>query len=319
MSLSWKKYGQIFDFTSLPFKERFVSHAQSPQALVFRDFVRVYFTSRYKDSDTSCVSVPQYIDFSKDFTCVLDYSKNDIIALGKLGCFDEHGIFPFSPLRVQDTIFAYISGWQRRVSVDVETGIGLAMSKDNGKTFSRLAAGPVLTSSLHEPFLVVDGFVKIFEDTFYMFYIFGKKWCDDTPNQTPERVYKIGYATSTDGIHWKKAHKQIISDVIDENECQALPTVIKIDDTYHMYFCYRSMIGFRTGKDEGYRLGYAYSKDLHTWIRDDDKAGIERSQQGFDSDMMCYPNLFEMDDKIFLLYNGNNFGKCGFGIAELIR
>ena len=34
--------------------------------------------------------------------------------------------------------------------------------------------------------------------------------------------------------------------------------------------------------------------------------------------MMCYPNVFECDDDIYMLYNGNEFGKYGFGLAKLI-
>ena len=33
--------------------------------------------------------------------------------------------------------------------------------------------------------------------------------------------------------------------------------------------------------------------------------------------MMCYPHLFECDGRICLLYNGNEFGKHGFGLATL--
>ena len=29
--------------------------------------------------------------------------------------------------------------------------------------------------------------------------------------------------------------------------------------------------------------------------------------------------IFECNNKIYMLYNGNNFGKTGFGIAELIQ
>jgi 1-deoxy-D-xylulose 5-phosphate reductoisomerase len=30
------------------------------------------------------------------------------------------------------------------------------------------------------------------------------------------------------------------------------------------------------------------------------------------------PHLFKVDDQIFLLYNGNNFGRYGFGAAKLV-
>ncbi len=48
-----------------------------------------------------------------------------VIPLGDLGCFDEHGIFPMSVLRHGDAIYGYTCGWSRRVSVSVETAIGL--------------------------------------------------------------------------------------------------------------------------------------------------------------------------------------------------
>lgn len=315
--MKWKKLGQIFEFEKSPFKERFVSHAQSPQAIVFSDFVRIYFSTRKQEENGKFISHVQYVDYSKNFKKIINTSEHEVIPLGELGCFDEHGIFPFSPFKFGENIYAYTTGWTRRISVDADAGIGFAISSDDGKTFKKFGNGPILTSSLYEPFLVGDGFVQKLKDKFYMFYIFGQKWCEETKEHAPERVYKIAYATSDDGINWQKMNRCIIKDKIDENECQALPTVIKIGERYHMYFCYRHMIGFRTEKEKGYRLGYAYSDDLINWTRDDINAGITTTEGAWDSDMMCYPNIFKMDGKIYLLYNGNEFGKYGFGVAEL--
>jgi hypothetical protein len=33
--------------------------------------------------------------------------------------------------------------------------------------------------------------------------------------------------------------------------------------------------------------------------------------------MQCYPNAFECDGSVYLIYNGNDFGRDGFGIARL--
>jgi predicted GH43/DUF377 family glycosyl hydrolase len=200
--------------------------------------------------------------------------------------------------------------------VDIDGGIGLALSTDNGKTFNRIGDGPILTASLYEPFMIIDPCVKKFNEIYYMFYLFGTKWSGTNP---PERVYKIGYATSNDAINWKKAGKKIIPDVLDENECQALPTVIKSGSLYHMYFCFRHMEGFRTDPAKGYRIGYAWSNDLKNWTRNDEAGGIKLSDSGWDSEMMCYPNVFEMDGSVYMLYNGNDFGKDGFGLAKLIK
>lgn len=319
--MKWQKLGQIFDFDTSPFKGRYVSHAQSPQALVLDDRVRVFFSTRKVDKPGKFVSHVEYVDYDLGMKEVIGYSEEEVIPLGGLGCFDEHGIFPLSPTKVGDKVYGYTNGIARRVSVAVETGIGFAVSTDNGKTFQKHGEGPLLAASLHEPFLVGDPFVRVFDDTFYMFYLFGKKWSEPTANQPAERVYKIGQATSKDGINWDRtdAGKTIITDKIGENECQALPTVIKIGDRYHMYFCYRHMQGFRNEEGKGYQLGYAQSKDLVTWTRDDSQAGIGLSEDGWDADMMCYPNIFTCTGDTYLLYNGNDFGRTGFGLAKLIN
>ncbi len=151
-----------------------------------------------------------------------------------------------------------------------------------------------------------------------MWYIFGTGWKKRTPESVPDRIYKIAHAESDDGINWQRDSKQIIPAVLGEDECQALPTVIEINGRYHMVFCFRECFDFRTGQGRGYRLGYAWSDDLHHWHRDDSQMASLASVDDWDSEMQCYPHLFRCDEKVYLLYNGNAFGKAGFGLAELV-
>lgn len=315
--MKWEKLGLIFEFYKSPFINNFVSHSQSPQAVIFKNFVRIYFSTRKKDETGKYLSHIQFVDYSKDFKKIINYSNHEVIPLGNKGCFDEHGIFPFSPTIYGDKVYAYTSGWTRRVSVDVDSGIGFAISSDCGSSFIKQGDGPILSSSLYEPFLIGDAFVRVFHDKFYMFYIFGEKWLQETTEHLPERVYKIAYAISNDGINWQKMNRKIIGDKIDENECQALPTVIEINGHFHMFFCYRHATDFRKNKDKAYRIGYAHSRDLINWIRDDDNVGINVSKSDWDSDMLCYPHVFPFNGNIYMLYNGNEFGRFGFGLAVL--
>lgn len=317
--MKWKKRGQLFDPTSHQFQDFDCNlFAQSPQAIVFDDYVRIYFSTRKVDSNNQFLSIIRYLDFSKDFLKIYSYSVKEIIDLGELGTFDEHGIFPFSPIKIDDKIFAYTCGWSRRISVPVETSTGYVVSYDNGHTFQRIGKGPVLTSSLNETCLVGDSFVKFFEGKFHMWYIFGKKWLQATVNEPAVRVYKIAYASSDDGINWlKNESKQIITDVINEFECQALPSVEFHNGIYHMVFCYRFATDFRNNPERAYRLGYASSIDLINWERDDSKLSSLINEDSWDSEMKCYPNLFVINNQLHLLYNGNNFGKFGFGLATL--
>lgn len=307
--MKWKKHGLIFS----P-QEYGLDYAKSPQVLVFDNAVRVYFCACKKDG-LKLISYVCFVDFSKDFSTIRRISKQ-IISDGGLGCFDEHGIFPFSPIEYNNKIWAYTSGWSRRVSVSVETGIGLAVSDDGGLNFTRVGPGPVLTSSLEEPFLVVDGFVRRFSDKFHMWYIFGTDWRVFEGQAHPDRIYKIGHAVSDTGIVWERDGIQIISDVV-MSESQALPCVTFFNDIYHMFFCYRHSYDFRHNRDRSYRLGYAYSYDLKKWQRNDAQLNFSPPQTGWDSQMQCYPHVFEMEKKLYMLYNGNEFGKYGFGLAEL--
>lgn len=317
--MNWIKKGKLFDPTLYNLANGCKEFAQSPQTVVFDDFVRIYFSTRKKDELTGkYLSFIAYIDVAKDLKTILKSSANEIIPLGGLGTFDEHGIFPINLLKDGDKILAYTCGWNRRVSVSVETSIGLAISDNNGVTFKKQGDGPIMSSSLHEPVLVGDAFVQKYDCVYHMWYIFGTKWMAATEVEPEARVYKIAHATSKDGIEWNKEEGiQIISDKLNEDECQALPTVVKINNRYHMLFCFREATDFRKNAARSYKLGYAYSDDLKNWTRDDENSGITISPDGFDSEMMCYPHLFEMDSKFYLLYNGNEFGKYGFGMAEL--
>jgi sucrose-6-phosphate hydrolase SacC (GH32 family) len=316
--MKWNKLGKIFDPLDFQWHENFIGFAQSPQTLVFDDFVRIYFSIRKADTNGKFLSHIQYVDFNKSFTKVINKSNHEVIALGKLGCFDEHGIFPINVVKHQHKILAYTNGWTRRKSVSVDTGIGYAYSDDNGETFKKIGDGPIMGPSTYEPVLVGDAFVKVFDNTFHMWYLFGLGWKINTDSPIPERTYKIAHATSKDGINWDKEEGiRIISDKLGEDECQALPTVLFFNGKYHMFFCYRSSVDFRKNPKNSYKIGYAFSEDLKSWTRNDDLAGIITSASGWDSEMQCYPHVFEVDNKIYLLYNGNEFGKHGFGLAVL--
>lgn len=316
--MKWNKLGRIFDPARHKLPNGCVEYAQSPQALVFDDFVRVYFSTRAVDHG-KFLSHIAYVDMAKDLRTILRVSDQTVIPLGELGCFDEHGIFPMNVVRHEGKVLGYTCGWSRRVSVSVETAIGLAVSRDEGRTFQRAGNGPVLAASLHEPCLVGDGFVKVIGGVFHMWYIFGTGWKRYADGAAPDRIYKIGHAVSADGVRWTKEEgRRIIEDRLGPDECQALPTVIAIDGRHHMFFCYRHASDFRRNPDRGYRIGHAVSDDLSVWTRDDEHPGIGVSPGEWDSDMLCYPHVFECDGKVYLLYNGNEFGRHGFGLAELV-
>jgi len=313
----WKKLGKVFDPTTVEGKIWLNEFAQAPCVVEFENFIRVYFSCRPKaDKNGQYVSYSAYVDLDKNnFFTILDIAQNPILSLGKLGTFDEFGTYPVSVLKEENKCIAYYGGWTRCESVPFNVAIGYAVSEDNGKTFIREGDGPVLSYSPDEPFILSGPKIRNFDGIYYLFYIAGRKWI--LADGRPEPVYKIRMASSKDGLAWEKYNHDLINDALGENEAQASPDVIYANGKYHMFFCYRQPSDFRHNKDRSYRIGYAYSKDLLTWTRDDSQAGLDVSPEGWDSKMVAYPHVFIVNNKTYMLYLGNEVGKYGFGLAEL--
>ena len=312
----WKKLGRVFnpqEIENIPWLKEF---AQAPSVIIYEKFIRVYFSCRpAPDSNGQYVSYSAFIDLNREnlFERV-NIGKEPILKLGELGTFDEFGTYPSSVIRSGNDLFVYYGGWTRCESVPFNVAIGIAKSDDDGKTFNKLGPGPVLSYSVNEPFILSGPKIRRFNNKWYLWYIAGSKWILD--NGKPEPVYKIRMATSEDGLNWTKLNKDLIESRVEENEAQASPDVFFYEGKYHMFFCYRYSSNYR-GKNNGYRIGYASSEDIFNWKREDSKAGIDISESGWDSEMISYPHVFELDKTIYMLYLGNQVGRYGFGLAKL--
>jgi predicted GH43/DUF377 family glycosyl hydrolase len=313
----WKKLGLVFNLKNIENKEWMKEQAQNPYPVDMGNFIRVFFNSRAeRDSEGKSRSLAAFVDLDKDdLTKILGIADEPILDHGKIGDFDEFGIMAGSIAQINQKYYLYYVGWTRLYSVPYNWSIGLAISSDGGKRFERFGRGPIIASTHQEPYLQAgcSSLLEI-DGRYHLWYTSGIKWINT--DSKPESVYQIMHAISTDGIHWERDGKPIIKNVV-KDEAQASPSVIYINDRWHMFFCYRHSVDFRN-KERGYRLGYAWSDDLIHWNREDHKIGLTVSESGWDSEMVCYPSVTRINDQIYLFYCGNDFGKYGFGIAKLI-
>lgn len=312
----WKKLGRVFDPASATGRPWLKEFAQAPATLVADDVLRVYFSCRPPaDANGQYVSRSAWVDLERaDLFRVREVAPEPILPLGGLGEFDEFGTYPVSVIRDGDQVRAYYAGWTRCESVPFNTAIGAAVSTDGGRSFTRLGNGPILSYSPDEPFVLSGPKIRRFGGRYHLFYIAGRKW--KVVDGRPEPVYKIRLATSDDGISWRKHGRDLIESRVEPDEAQASPDVHFAHGRYHMFFCYRYSSHFR-GRQNGYRIGYATSTNLVDWVRDDARAGIDVSDQGWDSEMISYPHVFELDGRTYMAYLGNQVGRHGFGLAVL--
>jgi hypothetical protein len=77
-------------------------------------------------------------------------------------------------------------------------------------------------------------------------------------------------------------------------------------------------VAFRTDASRGYRGGYAVSTDGISWSRYDELFGLECAATGWDSESIAYPYVLRIDNRLLMFYNGNGFGRTGFGLAESV-
>lgn len=315
--LDWRKGGRIFDPTS-----RFDwmnCYSQNPNVLVLPDRLRIYFTTRPKrEFSGEMVSYTGFAEFEKEEPFnLISVHDEPVLELGSKGEFDEFGIMPGSIVHLPEVneVRLYYVGWSRMQSVPYKWSNSVAISKDGGITFNKLFSGPLLGTDRYDPYLQACPRVKRFgKDEWFMWYESGLGWNDVDGHM--ESVYQTKMARSNDGINWVK-DPDLVFEAIVPNECQTSPSYFYHDGLHHMIFSFRHGIDFRNNRN-GYRIGYAYSEDKLHWTRNDSLAGITLSDQGWDSEMICYPDVFELNGNLYMLYCGNYFGESGFGYANLV-
>jgi predicted GH43/DUF377 family glycosyl hydrolase len=309
--MKWNKKGHIFKANGQ--YDWMKEYAQVPTPVISDNIVRIYFTTRPEPINGLYKSETGYIEVEKkNPQNILNISKLPVIKQGKLGAFDEFGIMPGSFTYIDNKLAMYYTGWSREQSVPYTTSIGLAISYDDGKTFKRISEGPIISKSINDPYLVNGPYVLNIESEYHMWYSSANKWLKTKEKKDP--IYKIKHAISKDGINWLTNDNFIIQENI-LHEAQNAPCVFTVKNKYYMIFCYRKSIDFRNNFN-GYKLGLAISEDLKKWIRikDPELIGLELE---WDMYMKAYPRILKVDDNYLLFYNGNYFGKDGFGYAEL--
>lgn len=307
--MEWQKKGLIFSPAGK--YDWSVTHAQLPIADInHADKWRIYYSSRNKAGQSNIGYIDVRPGKPED---ILYIHPHALLPFGRLGTFDESGLMPVSVVTVDNLKYLYYAGWSLKKTVPYHNTIGLAISEDGGNSFVKYGEGPLFDTTPFEPFS--NGTAHILKENglWKAWYQSITRWM--IVDGRPEPFYHLKYAESDDGIQWKRSARVAI-DYRDENEagiCSA--AVMRDKGKYKMWYSFRSTGDYRRERSLSYRIGYAESADGVDWTRMDQKAGIDVSPEGWDSEMISYPNVVTAEGKSYLFYNGNGFGRSGFGYA----
>lgn len=302
--MSWKKLGLIWEPKGDKWWNKKYGQLPVPLFIEKENKIRIFFGS----ADESIFCRINFIDVSSDNPLEIIYENVEpVVDIGALGTFDDSGVVPSSLILKDGKLYLYTVGYQRCGRVPYMLYAGLVESMDLGQTFKRTTKAPILTRNDFRPTSQGAPSVVYHDGIYKMWHWFSTKWIEVEDKLFLD--YKIGYAESKDAVNW--VMKDITCIEPDENKDEfavARPCVILEDGIFKMWYSIRYI-------KKMYRMGYAESTDGISWSRKDDLAGIEVSENGWDSEMICYPSVINIKNKKYLFYNGNNNGATGFGLA----
>lgn len=296
----WKKLGQIYHCK--PIDEYLLSYASNPLAIHLKnDVFRVFFSGRDKYNKSSVGFVD--IDIIKQVT--IDTCNQVVVKYGSQDSFYSHGISIGNMYQVEDKNYIQFMAWQIRDGGHWRGDIGRLQLSDEYNSLKLDPKDIYIGCDDEDKISLSYSWVMRDEGIYKMWYGSTIDWT----SKNGEMIHVIKYATSQDGKNWQK-HGLAIPYELGIAQAFSRPSVIKDEEGYHMWFSYRS------GDTKKYRIGYAHSIDGITWDRKNN-SGIGVSESGWDSEMICYPFVFDHKGKRYMLYNGNDYGKTGFGLAVL--
>ena len=299
---TWKKLGLIHRPLG---KGMLNTHCMLPTPLVLDDCVRVFFASCDRDLRGRIY----YVDLDRnDPRIILKTSSSHVLDIGKPGSFDADGVNPCSIVKHNGLLHLYYVGWQRFHDYERPYTLfsGLAISKDNGESFQRHNDQPILMPFEGETCFRTAPLVHLHENTWTMLYIGGDKFID-SKNGRKLPLYELRQINSDDGISWTSESSLIRKPNYSEGEIGfGRPFIWQEGGQTVMYLSRRL--------ESGYYLIKGIKNPKGQWNFNNEEV-IPRSKQGWDSEMICFSSIFCADNKEYLLYNGNNFGRDGFGMA----
>ena len=297
---TWTKRGRLCEgFAGASWA---VSHAALPVVDPIGSGHRVYFSAR-DDRGRARIG---WADTNLAAPGAWTVGQRPSIDIGPLGTFSDSGVTSSCIVTHQGTKYQYYTGWSLGTSVPFFLNAGLATSDDGGASFRPLSGAPLLDRSAVDPYLTASPWVLIDGGIWRMWYVSGVAWV--MSDGKAKHKYHIRYAESRDGIVWDRRGVVCIDFKSDDEYAIARPCVVRDSDKYRMWYSYRG---------DRYRVGYAESKDGVVWTRMDESAGIDVAPGEWDGDMIEYPCIVDVPGRRLMLYNGNDYGRTGIGLAEM--
>jgi hypothetical protein len=302
----WKKLGRLFDPASAIRHPKLVSHAANPLPIFINNNIfRIFYSGRDAENRSSVGAVDIDIVNAE----IVHDIYEPVFLHGEKTTFFSEGVSIGCTANFGAQTLMYFMGWKNNGEQHWHGQIG-ALEVHDDLRLSLAFPYPIIPLSPNDAISLSYPWILPKQNgTFQMWYGSTVSW--DAGNG--EMLHILKSASSVNGRKWENFESSIPYS-IGQAQAFSRPTVLAHNDgTLDMWFSYRK------GDGTTYRIGRARCNEDHLWELDLKNAGIDVSESGWDSEMIEYPYVFIHDDHIYMLYNGNRYGRTGFGLAVWVE
>jgi hypothetical protein len=302
MSRKWRKLGCLYCPGPEGRHPKLISHAANPLALhLVGDVFRIFYSGRDERNRSSVGAVD--VDIVRRMV-IRDHNR-PFFEHGAEGSFFASGVSIGGCYEAKGKTYMLFMGWQTPPGGHWRGDIGRLLVGDD---LELALDGRVILRPSDQADSISHSYPWVAASStrgFTMWYGSTMTW--DAGNG--EMLHVIKSASSVDGEAWTRDGIAVPYEV-GVAQAFSRPTVLQDDGKqFEMWFSVRGNAG------SNYRIGYAKSPDGKVWELALEEAGIGVSPDGWDSDMIEYPFVFRHGGRNYMLYNGNGYGRTGFGLA----
>jgi hypothetical protein len=303
MKNKWEKLGLLYCPSTSSRHPKLISHAANPvPVLIDGDVYRIFFSGRDADNRSSVGAIDIDIVDGK----IIQEHNLPFFEHGPADSFYADGVSIGNCYQVNGVQYMLFMGWQNPEGGHWRGDIGrLIVTHDLGLELD--SKEPLMGPDNVDPISLSYPWVQENDNGSYsMWYSSVITW--DAGDG--EMLAPIKFAFSADGHNWNREGLAVPYE-LGKAQAFSRPTVVgSLEAGFEMWFSYRGNRGL-------YRIGYALSKDGKKWQLALEDTGIDVSSEGWDSEMIEYPFVFDHKDQRYMLYNGNGYGRTGLGLAVL--
>ena len=284
------------------------THAANPKALwLWDDVFRIFFGTRDANNHSQIAFVDIDLNQPKK---ILAISSEPVLSAGRAGAFDDCGVLPSCLIELDGELALYYTGISLSGHSRYSSFCGLSfLNKSRDKAY-RFSECPILERVNEDP--ISGGMVFIWKDKsskkFRMWYETCEGWYESAGKQ--HACMNLKYASSNNGVTWTRSHRSFRGSTGHNDTYYSSPTIVEVGDHLNMWYSFK--------ENGNYRIGFATSADGLEWSKQNGKACLSVSRSAWENREVTYPFVFRHLQNHYILYNGNDYGKTGFGLAKLV-